>query len=92
MGGRFIDILALDTNNNWVVIELKVSKGYDKVVGQLLRYVAWIRQNLAENKQQVRGVIVAREISQDLLLACSEIPNIQLFEYQLSIELNQVAD
>lgn len=89
-GGRFIDILALDTSNNWVIVELKVSKGYDRVVGQLLRYIAWVRRNLAENGQEVRGVIVAREISQDLLLACSELPNIQLFEYQLSIELNLI--
>jgi len=37
-GDRFIDILAADKSNNYVVIELKVSKGYDRVVGQLLRY------------------------------------------------------
>ena len=42
--GRFIDILALDKNNNFVVIELKVSRGYDRVVGQLLRYKNWIKE------------------------------------------------
>jgi hypothetical protein len=91
VGGRFIDILAIDKNNDWVVIELKVSKGYDRVVGQLLRYMAWIRKNYAEPSQQVRGIIVARDISEDLTLACSELPNIQLFEYQLSVKLNKVA-
>src|SRR6516164_3966151 len=39
-GGRFIDILAVSSDGDFVVIELKVSRGYDKVVGQLLRYVA----------------------------------------------------
>ena len=39
-GGRYIDILALDKNGGYVVIELKVSKGYDRVIGQLLRYVS----------------------------------------------------
>ncbi len=29
--GRFIDILAVDTRENLVVIELKVSRGYDRV-------------------------------------------------------------
>ncbi|MDB5477709.1 MAG: hypothetical protein JWM96_204, partial [Alphaproteobacteria bacterium] len=29
VGGRFIDILAVDKNNNYVVIELKVARGYD---------------------------------------------------------------
>ncbi|MDR4498413.1 MAG: endonuclease NucS [Candidatus Scalindua sp.] len=40
VGNRFIDILAIDSNNNYVVIELKVSRGYDRVVGQILRYMA----------------------------------------------------
>ena len=71
VGGRFIDILAVDSSNNLVVIELKVSRGYDRVVGQLMRYVAWVKQNLAEDAQKVRGMIVARQISQDLILACS---------------------
>ncbi len=87
VGGRFIDILALDRNNNYLIIELKVSKGYDRVVGQLLRYMTWIKKNHAEEGQKVRGVIVARNISEDLLLACSELPDIQLFEYQLSVNL-----
>lgn len=91
VGGRFIDILAVDKNNDLVVIELKVSRGYDRVVGQLLRYMAWIRQNHADANQKVRGVIVARDISEDLLLACSELPDIELFEYQLSVKLNKVA-
>ena len=90
-GGRFIDILAIDSNNNLVVIELKVSKGYDRVVGQLLRYMAWIRLNHAEEGQKVRGVIIARDISEDLLLACSGLSDLQLFEYQLSVNLHKVA-
>lgn len=91
VGGRFIDVLAVDRNSDWVVIELKVSKGYDRVVGQLLRYMAWIKKNHAESGQKVRGIIVARDISEDLLLACSDLPGIELFEYQLSVNLSKVA-
>lgn len=90
VGGRFIDILATDANGGLVVIELKVSRGYDRVVGQLMRYVAWIKKNLAESSQDVRGVIVAREISEDLLLACSMVPGVELFEYELSLSLKRV--
>lgn len=90
VGGRFIDILALDADNNYVIVELKVSKGYDRVVGQVLRYMAWIKKHHAEPSQQVRGIIVAREISEDLLLACSSIGNIELFEYQLSVSLLKI--
>jgi endonuclease NucS-like protein len=89
-GGRFIDILAIDSKNNFVVIELKVSKGYDRVVGQLLRYVAWIAENHADTTQKVRGVIVAREISADLILACSRVSDVELYEYQLSVKLGKV--
>lgn len=89
-GGRFIDILAVDAKNDLVVVELKVSRGYDRVVGQLLRYIAWIKQHQADADQNVRGIIVAREISDDLLLACSMVPNIELFEYQLSVSLRKV--
>jgi endonuclease len=90
VGGRFIDILALDQSNNYVVIELKVSRGYDRVIGQLLRYIAWIEKNQAEITQKVRGVIIAREISEDLSLASSKIPEVELFEYDLSVSLRKV--
>jgi hypothetical protein len=90
VGNRFVDLLAVDTNNNYVVIELKVSRGYDRVVGQILRYMAWIKNNHAEASQKVRGIIIAREISDDLLLASSEIHNVELYEYNLSITLNKI--
>ena len=90
VGSRYIDILALDKDNNYVVIELKVSRGYDRVVGQILRYIAWIKKNHADEGQNVRGIIIARQISDDLLLACSEITNLDLYEYELSISLNKV--
>ena len=89
-GGRFIDLLAMDQQHNYVVIELKVSKGYDRVIGQLLRYMAWIERNQAEPTQKVRGIIIAREISIDLQLATSKIPDVELFEYDLSVSLRKV--
>ena len=88
VGNRFIDILAVDNQNQLVVIELKVSKGYDRVVGQLLRYMAWIEKNLAEEFQAVRGIIIAKHISEDLKLACSKLPDIKLMEYELSVKLH----
>ena len=90
VGGRYIDILAIDKNNNYVVIELKVSRGYDRVIGQLLRYVAWVKKNQTEDGQSVRGIIIAREISEDLVLASDGLLNVELFEYQLSITLNKI--
>ena len=90
VGNRAIDILALDSNKNYVVIELKVSRGYDRVVGQILRYMAWIRKYQTEVNQKVRGIIIAREITEDLILACSETQNVELFEYSLSVSLKKI--
>jgi len=88
-GGRFIDILAVDRQDNYVVIELKVSRGYDHVVGQLLRYMGWIEQNHAEPGRGVRGMIVARSITEDLVLAAGRIAKVELFEYDLSVTLKK---
>lgn len=90
VGGRFIDILAIDAERRLVIIELKVSRGYDRVVGQILRYMAWIKQHQAEPGQGVRGIIAAREISEDLKLACSYTPNVSLYEYELSVALRKI--
>lgn len=90
VGGRYADILAIDQSGALVVIELKVSRGYDRVVGQLLRYMAWIRRDLATKNEHVRGIIVAKEISQDLLLACSLLEDVQLYEYRLAVTLSRV--
>jgi len=89
-GNRLIDILAIDKNNDFVVIELKASKGYDRVVGQILRYIGWVEQKMASDGQKVRGIIICKEISEDLTLACSKIKEIELFEYELSVKLNRI--
>jgi len=86
--GRYIDILALDKNDNFVVIELKVSKGYEKVVGQLLRYKNWVRINMAEGRS-VRGIIICKEITGDLLLACDGLDDIELFQYELFLKIHK---
>lgn len=72
-----------------MVIELKVSRGYDRVIGQLLRYVAWISNNLANGKR-VRGVIVASEITDDLKLAASLVKDVKLWQYRISFQLDPV--
>jgi hypothetical protein len=89
VGGRFIDILAVDKEGRYVVVELKVSRGYDRVVGQLLRYMGWVEQNM-ETSQRVRGIIVANEITTDLKLAASRLPDVRLIEYEISFQLRPI--
>ncbi len=87
--GRYIDVLAVDKDGGFVVIELKVSRGYDRVIGQLLRYMAWVQKSM-ETTRPVRGVIVANEISMDFKLACSLIVDVRLIEYEIAFTLRPV--
>jgi endonuclease len=89
VGGRYIDILAVDAQGSYVIVELKVSRGYDRVIGQLLRYMSWVEQNM-ETSKPVRGVIVAKEITDDLKLAASRISGVRLIEYEIEFKLRPV--
>jgi endonuclease len=88
--GTSIDILATDTTGRFVVIELLLSRGYARAIGRLLRYMGWVQLNLAEAKP-VRGMIVAAEIGEDLRLAASRLPDVQLVEYEIGLKLKPVA-
>jgi hypothetical protein len=88
-GGRFIDILAVDREGGYVIVELKVSRGYDRALGQLLRYMTWVERNMVPARR-TRGFIVAREITDDLKLAAARVSDVRLIEYRLSFELRPV--
>jgi len=81
-----IDLLAMDKNGDLIVFELKVSRGPDRALGQLMRYMGWVRSQLAGAKD-VKGVIVAGKIDDGLKLAASENPKIKLLEYDLSFKV-----
>jgi hypothetical protein len=85
---RRIDILAKDNEGLPVVIELKVSRGHEKTVGQALYYRARIRQRFGAKR--VRIFIVASEISPELRAAASEVPAVLLFEYSLAFKVNPI--
>jgi hypothetical protein len=85
---RRIDILAIDKNGIPVVIELKVSRGYQKVIGQCLYYKNRVKQLL--NSTKARIIIIAREISPELKTATQELQDVKLLEYKLSFSLQQI--
>ena len=84
-----IDILAVDDDNNVVIFELKLSRGVDRAMGQISRYMGWIKQNMAGDKK-VLGVIVAQNVVEKLKYAASIIPQISLFEYELNFQIGEV--
>lgn len=87
-----LDILARDRNTgDYVVIELKRNQGDDEVVGQLSRYMGWIKQHRADHESVgVRGIIVAHEATERLRSAVLPHPHISLYTYTFSVVVASV--
>jgi len=55
-----IDILAHHKSEpKWLIIEIKKGISSDKTVGQIQRYMGWVRENLASEGEQVLGRIIS---------------------------------
>ena len=89
-GGNRIDILATDEDGNFVVFELKVGRGIDATVGQILRYIGWVKHHLARPEQTVKGAIVVQSANEWLRYAVSAVPDISLFEYEVDFRVKPV--
>jgi hypothetical protein len=85
-----IDLLAKHkTEDRWLVIELKRDQSSDSTVGQLLRYMGWVRRRLA-NGQEVRGLIICSEPDLKMRYALDGLPGIECMTYQVSFGLSPV--
>jgi hypothetical protein len=83
-----IDILARDrSTGDWVVIELKKGHESDRVVGQLLRYMGWIRKHKAGPGERVRGIIITGLPDDRIKYAVSASQGIEFFTYKVSFDL-----
>jgi restriction system protein len=85
-----IDILAISRDNKeLLVVELKRGRASDAVVGQVLRYMGFVREELALPDQSVRGVIIALEDDQRLRRALAVTPSVDYFRYSVSFKLHK---
>jgi len=84
-----IDLLAVDRRGKFVVIELKVSRGRNKALGQLLYYMGWVDKNLGSGP--CRGIIIAKEITEDLVTAVSRVPGVTLHRYKMNFSVEEVS-
>lgn len=63
------DLICLDNNGDLVVLELKRGMASDEAVGQVLRYVGFVRESIASEGQKVKAAIVASDYDEHLRLA-----------------------
>lgn len=83
-----MDILAISKDRKrLLVVELKKGRASDAVVGQVLRYMGYVQEELAEADQTVQGVIIAQEDDQRIKRALVMVPGIAFYRYQISFKL-----
>jgi len=85
-----IDILAVEKRTRaFVVIELKKGRPSDRVVGQILRYMGWVKKNLCTDGQIVKGLVICREDDPKLTYALEMTDNIDVRYYSVSFRLKE---
>lgn len=84
-----IDILALDSKGRYVAIELKAGEADEKVFGQILRYMGWVKRELAK-ESAVRGIIVASSFTEKAKYAAEAVPNVILKRYEVQFRFKDV--
>jgi len=83
-----IDILAISKDKKeLLVVELKKGRASDNVVGQILRYMGYVQEELAEEGQVVKGVIIALEDDTSIRRAMAVSKNIDFYRYNVSFKL-----
>ena len=80
-----IDLLCVDEDKNFVIIEIKKEKGSDKTIGQITRYMGWVKENLAGDRK-VRGIIIANKVDEKLEYSASVLSNIDIKYYKIELK------
>jgi len=83
-----IDILAISKDKKTLlVIELKKGKASDSVVGQILRYMDYVVEVLAEPDQTVRGIVIALDDDKKLRRALARLSDVEFYSYKVDFKL-----
>lgn len=84
-----IDILAVHKKTgDYLVIELKKGQSTDSVIGQITRYVAWVKENLAKGKK-VKGIIIVSETDEKIRYSLKSLSGIDLYVYNVKFKLEK---
>lgn len=85
-----LDILAISKDKKTLlVVELKRGRASDSVVGQVLRYMGYVKEELAEKGQTVKGMVIALEDDQKLRRALAMVDAVDYYRYEVSFTLKR---
>jgi len=83
-----IDVLAISKDKKrLLIVELKRGRASDVVVGQVLRYMGFVKEQVAEDDQTVEGAIIALEDDKRFRWALMAVPSIAFYRYEISFKL-----
>ncbi len=77
-----IDVLCKNNDGSgFTVIELKRGLSGDATLGQVQRYMGWVRQHRARGNQSVWGIIICHDADPRLITAVSVAANVDVYTY-----------
>ena len=69
----------------YVVIELKKNQTSDTTVGQVSRYMGWLK---AQGKP-TKGIIIASACERNLSYSLKVVPDVEVYTYQVDFKLKE---
>lgn len=82
-----LDILAKSKDDRtMLVVELKLNRANDQVLGQVQRYMGWVKRELEPDKEVV-GLIIGDELDSKLQYALSVVGNVSFMRYEMDFRL-----
>ena len=83
-----IDLLAISKDKQeLLVVELKQGRASDAVVGQIQRYMGYVLEEIAEDHQRVKGVIIALDDDKRIRRALQIAQGIDFYRYEVKFSL-----
>ena len=87
--GRIDPLAKHKDKPKWLVIELKRNQASDDTMGQVNRYMGWVKSNLAQEGEEVYGLIIARDMPERLKYALLVNSSIKFMEYEIDFQLKK---
>jgi ribosomal protein L37E len=82
-----MDLLARHREEDrWLVIELKRDQSSDETIGQILRYMGWVKENLMGIDGKVEGLIICEVADNNVRYALKCVPDVKLKIYSFENE------
>jgi RecB family endonuclease NucS len=69
-------------------VELKRGMASDDALAQVLRYIGWVKENLA-NGRNVRGLILAEGKDEKLKYALKSVSDVKVLRFKISIQIEE---